>query len=131
MRQQLLAYAEYMVNQGGWPDELAEDFSEIIGCHHDDPEQALACVVLANSQTDDAGFLGFMACGNLEDVLRDPSPEMLDRIVTEARKSARFRWLLSHPYRVAIAPASWDAIENFRITGPHQEPSADTLPPRD
>ena len=132
MRQQLLAYAEYDGKGGGdWPDELADDFGEIITCHSDDPEKALASVIIAASQTDDPGFLGLMGCSNLEDVLRDPSPELLDRIVAEARKSARFRWILSNPFKVAIAPKAWDAIEKFRITGPHEEPSADKLPPRD
>ncbi len=129
MRRQVRAYAEHHAQGGGdWPDDLADDFAEIICCYFDDPEKALAYVILAVSQIDDAKFLGFMSCGNLEDVLRDPSPELLDRIVAEARKSARFRWLLSHPFKVAIAQRAWDAIEPFRITGPHEEPLTDTFP---
>lgn len=131
MRQQLLDYAKYnLEGAGDWPEELADDFDEIITCHFDDPEKALAYVIIAASQSDDAKFLGLMACGNLEDVLRDPAPELLERIVAEARKSARFRWLLSHPFKVAVADQAWDAIERFRITGPHEEPSGDKLPPR-
>jgi hypothetical protein len=131
MRRQLLAYADHHAQGAGdWPDKLAGDFEEIISCHAGDPDKALAYVVIAASQSDDAGFLGLMACGNLEDVLRDPSPHFLDRIVVEARKSARFRWLLSHPFRTAIAERSWEAIEKFRMTGPHEEPSGAMLPPR-
>jgi hypothetical protein len=63
-------------------------------------------------------------------VLYDPSADLLERVVAEARKSDHFRWLLSNPFKVAIAPRAWEAIEKFRITGPHEEPAADKLPPR-
>ncbi|GEN01950.1 DUF6869 domain-containing protein [Methylobacterium radiotolerans] len=132
MRQQLLAYAKHHAEgDGDWPEELADDFDEILLCRFEDPEKALAYVIIAASQSDDAKFLALLACGNLEDVLRDPAPELLERIVAEARKSARFRWLLSHPFKVAVADQAWDAIEQFRITGPHEEPPRDQLPPRD
>ena len=131
MRRQLLAYAKYNADgTGDWPQALADDFDEITTCHFDDLEKALAYVIIAAFQSDDAKFLGLMACGNLENVLCDPTSELLERIVAEARKSARFRWLLSHPFKVAVAPKAWEAIERFRITGPHEEPSADALPPR-
>ena len=130
MIRQIDAYAKYFDQAGGWPEEYAEDFSEIISCHEKNPEKALAYVVLAAGRTDDAAFLGYLACGTLEDVLRDPSSGLMERIVAEARKSARFRWLLSNPFKVAIAERPWNAIEKFRITGPHEEPSRDTLPPR-
>jgi len=131
MAQQLDRYAAYFAEgEGDWSDEDSEAFSEIVTCHHDDPEKALSYVIIAASRTDNAEFLGFLGCGPLEDVLRDPSAELLDRIVAEARKSARFRWLLSNPFKVAIAERAWEAIEKFRITGPHEEPSPDTLPAR-
>lgn len=131
MRRQLLDYARYDLGGAGeWPDDLADDFGEIITCHFDDPDKALAYVVIAASQTDDAGFLGLMACSNLEDILCDPSSELVERVVAEAGKSGRFRWLLSHPFKIAVAERAWVAIEPFRITGPREEPSHDTLPPR-
>jgi hypothetical protein len=131
MMRQLDAYADYFQRGAGdWPDDCADDFEEVVTCHHDDPEKALAYVVIAASRSDDADFLGYLGCGPLEDVLRDPSSELLERIVAEAGKSARFRWLLSNPFKVAIAERAWEAIEEFRITGPHEEPSPDTLPPR-
>lgn len=129
MMEQLDRYANYFDGKD-WPDEYAEDFSEILSCHFDDPGKAFACVVIGASRTDDPALLGLLACGPLEDVLRDPSQELLDRVVAEARKSARFRWLLSHPFKVALAERAWDAIEKFRTTGPHEEPAHDTLPPR-
>jgi hypothetical protein len=131
MRKQLLAYAEYHAQGAGdWPEDWADDFGEIISSHFDDPEKSFAYVIIALSQSDDVAFLGLMACSNLEDVLHNPSAELLERIVAEAPKSVRFRWLLSHPFKIAIAQRAWDAIEPFRITGPHEEPLADTFPPR-
>jgi len=122
--------AHFAHGAGKWSDAGADDFEEIVGCYRDDPEKALAYVAIAVSRTDDGGFLNCMGCGPLEDVLRNPSPELLDRVVAEARKSARFRWMLSSPFKVAIAQRAWAAIEPFRVTGPHEEPSLDTLPPR-
>jgi hypothetical protein len=137
MIRQIDAFAAYSAREdsgevtGGWPDDHADDFSEILTCHHDDPNKALAYVVIAASRTDDASFLGSLACGNLEDVLREPSDDFIARIVAEARKSACFRWLLSNPFKVAVSKSAWEAIEQFRSTGPHEEPSFDTLPSRD
>jgi hypothetical protein len=123
--------AEKMIQQiDAFADYYAEDFGEIVSSHFDDPEKSLAYVIIGASRTDDAEFLGFLGCGPLEDILVSPSAELLDRVVSEARKSLRFRWLLSNPFKVAIAPRAWEAIEHFRTTGPHEEPSAETLPPR-
>lgn len=131
MCRQLDAYAEHYQEGGGeWPEESADAFGEIILCYHDNPEKAFAYVVLGASRSDDAGFLAGLGCGPLENILEDPSEELLQRIVAEARKSSRFRWLLSNPFKVAIAERAWDAIERFRITGPHEEPAHDKLPPR-
>lgn len=131
MRRQTAAYADYHSRGAGeWPEEWADDFGEIISCHFDNPEKSLAYVALAVSESDDAGFLGLMGCSNLENILHDPEPALLGRIIAEARKSARFRWLLNHPFKVAIAEKAWDAIEPFRFTGPHEEPPSETLPPR-
>jgi hypothetical protein len=127
---QIDAFAAYSAQGGGeWPDELADDFGEIISCFHDDPNKAFAYVIIGASRTDDPEFLAQLECSPLEDLLRNSSPELLDRLVAEARKSPRFRWLLSNPFKVAVAPRVWEAIEKFRITGPHEEPSFDTLPP--
>ncbi|MEG3148050.1 hypothetical protein U1839_25660 [Sphingomonas sp. RT2P30] len=131
MIRQIDAYASYHAQGAGdWPDDDADDFLEVVTCHHEDPEKALAYVILGASRSDDAGFLGLLGCGPLEDVLRDPSPELLGRVVAEARKSARFRWLLSNPFKVAVTEQAWEAIAPFRITGPHEEPLSDTLPSR-
>ncbi|WP_242416624.1 DUF6869 domain-containing protein [Sphingomonas panni] len=125
------AYAEWhRQGSGHWSDDTHAAFGDICVCSDDDPEKALAYVVLGAARSDDSGFLAALGCGPLKNILRNPSPELLDRIVAEARKSARFRWLLSCPFRIAIAPSAWDATARFRITGPHVEPAADHLPPR-
>jgi hypothetical protein len=127
---QVDAYAEYFARGGGdWPDEYADDFSEVLNCAHD-PEKAIAYVVLGASRTDNAEFLRFLGCGPLEDALYSASPALMDRIIAEARRSRRFRWLLSTPYRIAMGEAAWEKIQIFRSTGPHEEPPLDTLPPR-
>ena len=102
----------------------------MLDADQNDPDKALAYVMIAAARTDDPGFLAFMGAGPLENILYDPSPELLERIVAEARKTARFRWLLSVPYKIAIADRAWDSIKHFRITGEHEEPTADKLPPR-
>lgn len=128
---QIDAYADCIVNRDGkWPQEYVEDFGELISCYHENPDKAMAYIIIGSSRSDDARFLALLGCGPLEDLLRDPSAELLERIIAEARKSARFRWLLSNPFKVAIAPRAWEAIKCFRITGSHEEPSGDTLPPR-
>jgi hypothetical protein len=130
MCRQLDGYAGYYENgMGEWPEESADAVDEIISCYHDDPEKAFAYVILGAARSDHPRFLGGLGCGPLEDVLEDPSEDLLERIIAEARKSARFRWLLSNPFKVAIAARAWHAIEKFRITGSHEEPSADKLPP--
>jgi|GEM_PF-4137210 len=131
MIQQIDDYADYFASGAGdWPDELADDFEAIVTCHHDDPEKALAYVIIGAWRSDDPSFLGYLGCGPLEDVLRTPSVELLRRIVAEARRSARFRWMLSNAFKVAIAEEAWEAIAKFRLTGPHEEPPDETLPPR-
>jgi hypothetical protein len=131
MCQQVDAFIDYFAGGAGdWPDDKADDFEEIVACHHDDPQKAWAYVVLAASRSDDPAFLGYVGCGPLEDILRNPSAELLGRVVAEARKSARFRWLLSHPFKAAIAERAWEAIKGLRTTGPSEEPSPDALPPR-
>jgi hypothetical protein len=125
------AYAAYFGRGAGdWSDEEADAFSEILDDESQDPDKALAYVVIAASRSDDPRFLGVMACSTLENLLENPADEFLYRIVAEAQKSARFRWLLSHPFKVAISEKAWASIEKFRSTGPHEEPSNDALPPR-
>ena len=122
------AYFQDTDGEGEWPEKWSEAFGDTLDYASSDPDKALAYVVLAAARSNCVSFLAFLACGPLEDILREPSAAMTDRIVTEARKSPRFRWLLSHPFKVAVSERVWVAIEPFRITGPHEEPSHDTMP---
>ena len=114
MIMQLESYAEYFARGAGdWPDDDADHFDEIVTCHHDDPEKALAYVVIAASRSDDPAFLGYLSCGPLEDVLRDPSVGLLGRIVAEARKSARSVGFLATPSRLQLAKALGKRSRSF------------------
>ena len=128
---QVDAYAaNYKQNENcDYSDEYADVFYEITDSYNQDPEKALAYIVLAAARSDSEGFISFMACGPLEDVLSKPSPDLLERIADEARKSARFRWMLNHPFKTAISTEAWKAIEKFRIPRPHEEPLPETMPP--
>jgi hypothetical protein len=128
----IAAYDTYFAETDGdgeWPEQWAESFGDALHWPETDPEKALAYVVLAAAHGHNPSFLGVMACGPLEDLLREPSDAMIGRVVAEARKSARFRWLLSHPFKVAVSDAAWLAIAPFRITGEHEEPPYETMPP--
>ena len=93
---------------------------------HSDPDLGLALVVLCASIYDDPEFLFFVAAGPLEDILRKPDQEMLDRVLAEACKNARFRWMLTGVYPHAIADKARPEIAS--VIGSLTE--ADPMPPR-
>jgi hypothetical protein len=111
-------------------DHNADDIDTVYASSGDDPDKALAYVLLAAANYDDPQYLAYMGAGLLEEILWDPSAEMLERIVAEARKTPRFRWMLSVPYQTAIAERAWAAIEPLRLTPGNQEPGEIPLPPR-
>ena len=126
---QIDAYAAHIASgDGDWPEKFVDDFGEILDSHWEDIEKALAYVVLGANRSDDPDFVNLLGCGTLEDILRNPTDEMLDRIVAEAKRSPRFRWMLNSPYEVAVSKTAWKAIEAFRQTGPHEEPQLETMP---
>ncbi|KQN18633.1 hypothetical protein ASE83_10215 [Sphingomonas sp. Leaf32] len=110
------------MKQASSPNETDEGIGDILSCHHDDPDRALAYVILGATRSDDPGFLTGLGCGPLEDVLRNPSNDLLAGVVAEARRSAGFRWLLGCPFQAAIAAKAWDAFRKFHMTGPHAQP---------
>ena len=131
-----IAYWESTAGDREWHDDEFDDFSEIIDSGLPDylgfydPDKAMAYIIFAIAKSDDPQTLAICGCLMLEDLLRDPSDELLERVVAEAHRSPRFRWMLSNPYKNSISAKAWEAIEQFRITGPHEEPAFDTLPPR-
>jgi hypothetical protein len=86
-----------------WPVELVEQLDGVLMSGCDDPEKGLAFVMLAAAKYDDREFLFLISAGTLENLLVDPSPEILGRIVEEARESPRIRWMLTGVYLHAIA----------------------------
>jgi hypothetical protein len=81
-----------------FPDELGLWFF-----NDDDRDSSLALIALAMASTDDEEFLIGVACGLLESTLSHRpaiagvplSEEFLQRIVDEAKRTPRFRWMLS------------------------------------
>jgi hypothetical protein len=131
MIQQIDDYAAYFASGAGeWPDRNADDFGEILSCQHENQEKALAYVALAGWRSDDPGFLGLIGNGLLESVLMSPSAQSLRRIIAEARRSARFRWILSHTCEGMVDEAAWKEIAQYRISGPREPPADEALPPR-
>ena len=112
---QVDAYDDYFTRGAGdWPDEHADAFEDVLSSFYGDDEKSLSYVVLAAARSNNAGFLEFVGATLLESVVDDPSPVLLGRIVAEACRSARFRWLLDCPYQVAFSPLAWEALKEFR-----------------
>lgn len=95
-----------------------------------DPDRSLALVAVAMAEYDDPHFLGLMAAGPLEDILQfNPySADLAQRIRDEARKTARFRWMLSGVWLHAIDPAYVDAVTE--AVGDMSMDRGDALPQR-
>jgi hypothetical protein len=82
--------------------EYLDEYAAVMDSPRDDPELAISFVILAAATYDDPKFVGLMAAGVLEDLLQAPSENMLRRLLDEARKTARIRWMLSIVYLHAI-----------------------------
>ena len=126
LRASLAAYYDWSVRNLGrqtddWPDELDFWFDQ-----GRDSDRGLALVMLAAASYDDPDFLALVAAGLLENLLQKPTSELLQRVASEARKTARFRWMLDVPFRHAITPDARsvidDAVGDMDCDGP--------LPPR-
>ena len=131
LQRQSRVYYEHF--KRGFHEETAENASDIDAVYAssgNDRDKALAYVVLAAANYDDAEYLAYMGAGLLEELLWDPSAELLARIVVEARKTPRFRWLISVPYETAIAQRAWEAIKDLRLTPGNQEAGDIPLPAR-
>ena len=102
---------------------------------HDDPETLLAVSVLAATEFDHPRLIGFIAAGPLEDIFRvatrkfDPAlvDELLVRIEDQARKSARFRWMLSGVWTYSFNAEHAERIKKA-VAGVDMD--RDPLPPR-
>lgn len=94
-----IADVYHRYSEGGSTYEFYEGNSktidEVMDAPVRDPDKALALIAIFASTYHGPEFLGLVAAGVIEDLLRPPTPEILDRVLVEARRSARFRWMLS------------------------------------
>jgi len=95
-----------------------------------DPDWRLAFVALVMAEYDDPSFLGLVAAGPLEDLMQfqSYSEETLARILDEARKTPRFRWMLSGVWLHAIHPEYAAALPE--AMGDMSLDRGDPVPPR-
>jgi hypothetical protein len=122
-------YREYYHTYGKAKEAFLDKHADIIDAFYftyDDPDRGIALVALSASMYDDADFLFLVAAGTLEDILRKPSRDIIERVVAEARKNARFRWMLTGMFLHAISddarPHIVEAIGSIT--------KADPMPPR-
>lgn len=90
-------------------DDNAEEIDAVMWSFND-PDKAFAYIALSASMFDEPEFLMLMAAGPLENLMDKPQPGVIDRIVAEARKNARFRWMLTGVYLHAISDEARAAI---------------------
>lgn len=129
LRKAVEVYYAYYQTHGKAKEAFLNKHTDIIDAFYftyNDPERGIALVALSASMYDDAGFLFLVAAGPLEDILRKPSRNIIDRVVAEARKNARFRWMLTGLFLHAISedarPHIVEAIGSIT--------EADPMPPR-
>jgi hypothetical protein len=106
LREQVTAYYEFSKLSGKeQEDYFANETAgiETFFSTRDDPDLGLAMVALAASMYDDPHFLFLVAAGPLEDILWKPSRETIERVVAEARKNSRIRWMLTGIFLHAIS----------------------------
>ena len=104
-------YREWNAIDSGVSSEGLVDYDDEYFFHaQDHPDKALAFVMLAAAKTSSRDFLFFVAAGPLEDLLRSPSEEMIERVVEEARRTPRFRWMLTGVFPHAISERAWQKI---------------------
>ncbi len=113
---------------GGNRDRFLEEHDELDGYFRlvTDPDKALAFVILAAATYDEPDYLFLTAAGPLEELLRAPSPSLLSRVVAEARKTARFRWMLTGVYPHAIED---EAVRQVIVKAIGDVRETDPMPP--
>lgn len=93
------------------------------------PERAFAVILqmIERARTKDSAI--FIGCGDLEDLIACHGAAFVDRIEILARRSPRFRWVLSGvwPQGKGDTPV-WARIAALQATGPHMD-RGDALPP--
>ncbi len=113
-----------------WDASVSDDYPDacdrFMDSYHAEPEVGIAFVMIAAAEYDDVQFLGLVAAGLLENLLCDGSTEITQRILVEARKSARLRWMLSGVWYDSVPPETAAAAQ--KLIGSMMQ--GDVLPPR-
>lgn len=108
-----------------WPEGLDIWFD----ASREDHDRALALVALAAATYDEPKFLAVVAAGPLEELLwrdRGASEAIVQRILDEARRTPRFRWMLNCVWTMSARPEHAAAVAE--IVGDMTDESP--LPPR-
>ncbi|MCI2398043.1 DUF6869 domain-containing protein [Aliiroseovarius subalbicans] len=97
----------------------------------DDPERAFHVTLLMINTLETPLQASVVASGPMEDLIADTGAEFIDRIEVLARRSPRFRYVLSGvwPQGQEGRPI-WNRVESARAPGPDMDSSA-TLPAAD
>ncbi len=126
--EELLRILEVYRNWDSKSEDYPDECDIVMTSPFKDPEKAVAFVMLASASYDDEDFLTLISAGILEDLLRNPSEQMLDRIVNESRRAPRLRWMLSIVYSHAIE-STQAKLAVKKVVG-DVNCNTDPLPPR-
>jgi len=102
-----LAEAWLTKKAGDW----TEDDERLYGILHSDPERTLAVIFAAMQLTDDAGILGGLAAGPLEDFLGVHGEAYLPVFHTLALQHQRLREVLDGVWQGSMPKQGWHKIE--------------------
>jgi hypothetical protein len=105
-------YENYQAGVAEWTDEDGDSLEAIFKACMDNAEDAFAYAVLAMAGYDDEGFLDYAAAGPLEDSLRDPPDDLVERVIAEGRRTHRLRWMLDRTYPHAMRKDVADRIRD-------------------
>jgi hypothetical protein len=96
---------------------------------HEAPHVALDCIVSAARQNLSAFQVSCIAAGELEDIIADHGPVVIERIEALAQTSARFRYMLSGVWTRGEDPNGeiWQRVLRARTQGPDLD-RGDPLP---
>lgn len=141
LRAALLSAQKFVNRQTDGAEDDPDDLGFDLIYTPEDPELLLAISVLAIAEFDDPGLIGFIAAGPLEDIFMlsakglhggtaaDPDliAGLLVRIEDEARKCARFRWMLSGVWTTSFKP---EQARRIQLAVSDADMNVDPLPPR-
>ena len=126
-----LEYLTWFDRDQARAEQVAWSFLCLFTLVQDDPERAFEVILhmVERAQTKDNAI--DIGCGDLEDLIATHGAAFVDRIETLARRSPRFRWVLSGvwPQGKADTPV-WARIAALQAAGPHMD-RGDDLPPPD